>query len=81
MVSKDFLDSKEYLTKRAGLQQEINRSCYKPKDRSAEKWRKTPEEMLVLATKKLNHRNEVRRAGFDPNTRLNVTEPIYGKVW
>ena len=81
MVTKEFLDSKEYLAKREAMQREINRTCYKTKEQSSERWKKTEDEQLKISASKLNHRNQVRRAGFDPNKRLNVSEPVTGKVW
>ena len=81
MVPKEFLDSKEYAIKRENLQKEINRSCYNTKETSSERWKKTPEEKLTYATMILNHRDFIRKAGFNPNTRMNISEPVTGKVW
>ena len=81
MVTKEFLESKEYATKREILQREINRNTYKPKECSYEKWKKSPEEKLQLVTAKINHKNLIRKAGFDPKKRLNLPEPVSGKVW
>lgn len=81
MVTKEFLESKEYAVKREAMQREINRACYKTQERSSEIWKKTPEEKLLLANMKLNHREKVRNAGFDPNKRINTSEPFIGKVW
>lgn len=81
MVTKEFLESKEYAIKRENLQKEINQSCYKTKETSSERWKKTPEEKLAYATAMLNHRDSIRKAGFDPNKRMNISQPVTGKVW
>jgi len=81
MVTNDFLESKEYATKRENLQKEINRNCYNTKDTSSERWKKTPEERLSFATMMLNHRDSIRKAGFNPNKRMNISAPVTGKVW
>lgn len=81
MVTKDFLDSKEYSIKREAMQKEINKNSYLPKDRSSEKWAKTPSEHKELKALISVHKAQMQAKGFNPKKRMNITPPVTGKVW
>lgn len=81
MVTKDFLDSKEYAVKREAMTREINRACYNTKERSSERWRKTKEERAQLKQLKGVNKFQVTQAGHNPAKRFNVSEPVIGRIW
>ena len=80
-LPRGFMESPEYLSKRANMQAEINKDNYKPKDRSSEKWKKTPEEQLLLANLKLQLFTRLRKLGFNPKKRMNEFEPVRAVIW
>jgi len=80
-LPRGFMESPEYLAKRANMQAEVNKFNYKPKERSSEKWKKTPEERLQLANLKLQLFTAIRKHGNDPKKRMNDAEPIRVTVW
>lgn len=79
-TSKEF-EAPEVLRRRQALQAEINRNCYKPKEFSGERWKKTPEEKLVLANAVLRHRQDMRKDGLNHKKRMNVYEPVHARIW
>ena len=80
-LPRGFMESPEYLAKRANMQAEVNKFNYKPKERSSEKWKKTPEEQLQLANLRLQLFTKLRKLGFDPKKRMNEYEPVRAIIW
>ena len=67
---------------RAKVQKEINLNVIPAKFNFFEKmFKKTTEEKLQLATSKLQHNEALRKAGFNPKKRLNLSEPVNGNIW
>ena len=78
-VSREF-ETKEVLARRENLKAEINKACYKTKEQSSEKWKKTPEERVLLANLKLQLFEALRKAGHNVKKRMNTSEPFHAVI-
>ena len=58
------------------IQKEINSSVWPRKRWSYEIFKKTPQEKIELANKKSMVMNELRRFGYNPKKRINLSTPM-----
>jgi hypothetical protein len=83
MTNKQFIESNAYLGLQTVIQTEINngtfyitatlpRLPFVPKSDSFERFKKSKQERLETNKLKLNHKNKLRRAGYNPAKQMNI---------
>jgi len=62
------------------IQRELNSSVWPRKRWSAEIFKKTPQERIELANKKQMVFSELRKFGYNPKKRMNLSESVTAKL-
>ena len=79
---KKRLETANAKIEREKIQKEINSHNIPKNYNLFEKlFKKTMEEKIALANAKMASRRDMRKNGFNPNTRMNTSEPIHVRVW